>query len=73
MKKSHEALAKCRMKAKDFGNPYRVKNVAFGSGLAMIAISNIRAEREELKLRAPDKASITVSFVMFLPSCGRNL
>lgn len=51
---------------------YRAKNVAFGSGLAIKAMSNIRLPREALKLRPADKPLITTSLVKFLPSRGRK-
>lgn len=54
------------------GCPYRVKNVALGSGLTTIAMSNIRLASEALKLRAADSPSMIVFRVMFLPSWGRK-
>lgn len=54
--------------ARSLGIAYRVKNVALGSGLAMIACSHIIAASETLKLMAVFKAWIALSFVMFLPS-----
>jgi len=49
-----------------------VKNVEFGSGFAMIAMSNIKLANDVLKLSAADNADTVVSFVMFLPLWGRN-
>lgn len=51
---------------------YRVKNVALGSGLTTIAISNIKLASEALKLRAADSPSMIVFRVIFLPSWGRK-
>lgn len=45
-----------------------MKNVAFGSGFAMMAWSHINDAREVLKFMAVDRAWIAFSFVMFPPS-----
>lgn len=45
-----------------------MKNVALGSGFAMVAIWNMRVAREELKLRAEPKALTVTSLVIFFPS-----
>jgi hypothetical protein len=50
----------------------RVKNVAFGSGFAIIACSHIKDARLSLKFIAAVRAWIALSFVMFVPSCGRK-
>lgn len=51
---------------------YRVKKVAFGSGFALIAMSNIKLPRDSLKLRPALRPEIAFCRVMFRPSRGRK-
>ena len=51
---------------------YRVKKVAFGSGLATVAILNIKLASDALKFSPSPKPRVSTSLVIPLPSCGRK-
>lgn len=54
------------------GFAHRVKKVAFGSGFALIAMSNIRLANDSLKLSPAPRPEMAFCRVMFRPSRGRK-